>query len=107
MLKRLASLLVMLALVAIALPGFAATSSQKHTVVGDISWVSSSTNALTIKVKNETERFSVDAKAEILSHGKTLKLTDLKSGERVEVTYTGTDTDRTASRITVLSSHSS
>lgn len=109
MLKRIVTFLVMLALVAIAMPGFAASMThRKHAVVGDISWVDSSANALGIKVKDETERFSVEPKAEIVFHGKTLKLADLKTGERVEVTYTGKDTSRMASRITVLkSSHAS
>jgi hypothetical protein len=111
MTKRIVTVLMMVALVLLAIPSFAAgpskmpaskSSAGNHTVIGDLSSVDAVAHALTVKVKDASEHFTVDAKAQIVSHGKTMKLADLKSGDRVEVTYTGAGMSRTASRINVL-----
>lgn len=112
------STLAALALAALTLPSFAATGATTTThaikttttttvaktekAIGAISSVDAAGSSLVVKTKSKTDTFDVPASAKITSHGKAIAFSDLKVGEKVEVTYTAQGSTMTASAVTLL-----
>src|SRR5262245_944207 len=72
---------------------FAATAKAKpktkaETAVGEITAVDAQTMTLSLKVKDQNERFTLNKNANLTSNGKAIQVSDLKVGEQIEVWYT-------------------
>lgn len=80
----------------------AAASVKSESAVGSITSLDANTNTLVLKEKSKSETFSVPATANITSHGKEIKLGDLKVGEKLEVAFTLQGNVKTATHITLL-----
>ncbi len=117
MLKKVFTYAAALALTALALPTFAATTAPashplattaattaKATTgkaIGKITSVNATSSTLVVETKKGTDTFSL-AGAKITSHGKSASVSDLKVGEKVEVSYTTQGTSMTATDVALL-----
>lgn len=72
------------------------------TAVGEITAVDTSGNTLTAKVKGKSDVFNLGANVAVYNHGKTALVSDLKPGQKVEITYKTEGQTMTASRVAVL-----
>ncbi|HRC85010.1 MAG TPA: hypothetical protein PK413_05320 [Thermoanaerobaculia bacterium] len=109
---KLTVLVAALALVAFTLPSLAATGSAKpaaapsahaaKTAVGELATIDAAAKSLSVKVKGKTDSFTLAPNATITMNGKPAQISDLKVGEKVEVTYTVQGTSMVASNVTVL-----
>lgn len=68
---------------------------------GAITAVNAADRSVSVRTKAGAETFYVGDKATILEHGKAITISDLKSGETVQVSYTRDGSRLEASRVTV------
>ncbi len=101
-------LILSLALVMVLVTALATMAADKpepkyHKTSGDIVTVDGTAGTFTITHGKESWTFKTDDATKVRGMGAIdLKLTDLKPGDNVRVSYTETGADKTAARIDVL-----
>ena len=102
--KHLVLSLALLLVLVTAISAAAKTSSatKYHRASGDITASDSTAQTFTIQHGKVTSTYKTDGSTKFRGLGKTISFSDLKVGDNVRVSYTGTGDDRTAARVDVL-----
>lgn len=89
----------------LAAPAKAHSKTKTETAVGEVTAVDPQAKTLSLKVKDETQRFTLNQNANLTSNGKAVQLSDLKVGEKVEVWFTREGAARNVSTVQVKTEH--
>jgi len=90
---------LVLALAATILVGYAAWAQAASPLTGRVTSVNTLTNTITVDGPSGSVTFKTDSQTMVMRSGQSAKLNDLKEGDEVTVTFTGDGDNRVASHV--------